>query len=118
VILPQVEVIAEAGFIIPLSLASLACGAVRRRRERVGWRELVGGLVFAAGTALNVGSELERFLWKQQPANAGRLFTLGLWQHVRSALHLSVGSCIVLQSLPLVRLNRCARSSPRCRLGT
>ena len=34
-ILPQVEVIAEAGFIIPLSLASLACGAVRRRRERV-----------------------------------------------------------------------------------
>ena len=76
------EALAEAGFIIPLSLCSLAWGAARRR-EPVGWKEALGFVVFLGGTWVNVHSELQRHLWKADPANAGRLFTLGLWQRAR-----------------------------------
>jgi len=82
------EALAEAGFIIPVSLFSLAKGCVRRRGQLLGWREFVGLLVFAAGTWVNLSSEFHRYIWKLDPAHAGRLYTEGLWrwaQHVNYA---------------------------------
>jgi protein-S-isoprenylcysteine O-methyltransferase Ste14 len=77
------EAIAEAGFIIPLSLVSLCEGAVRSAGRRFGWREGAGITIFVVGTYVNIASELERHIWKGNPANTGHLFTLGLWSFAR-----------------------------------
>lgn len=72
-----VEVFAEAGFIFALSLASLGHGAALQRSRQLGAMEAVGVAAFAAGTYLCVAPELSRHLWKLEPGNAGRLYTLG-----------------------------------------
>ena len=77
------EVTAEAGVIIPLSLASLAIGTVRCRHRPCGWREITGATIFSLGTLLNFWSEYDRYAWKLDPAHAGHLYTEGLWQWSR-----------------------------------
>ena len=79
------EVLAEAGFIIPLSLLSLGYGAASNDAPLV-WagRDGVGALLFVAGTLLNVGSEAERHLYR----TPGRLYTAGLWTLAR---HINYG---------------------------
>lgn len=42
-----------------------------------------GLLLFITGSWLNSYAEYTRKIWKQQPANRGRLYTLGLFQYVR-----------------------------------
>ena len=77
------EVFAEAGFIIPVSMLCLAEGARSRRRKPLGLAELVGVALFLGGTYLNLASEGERWAWKLDAANKGRLYTAGLWQFSR-----------------------------------
>ena len=94
------EVIFEAGFVIPVSLASLGYAAARRSDALAFATDLQGGAsgclaaalsardawavaLFAAGTALNVGAELQRHLWKRTPGNAGHLYTCGLFRWAR-----------------------------------
>ena len=79
------EVLAEAGFIIPLSLLSLGYGAASNDAP-LEWagRDGVGALLFVAGTLLNVGSEAERHLYR----TPGRLYTAGLWTLAR---HINYG---------------------------
>ena len=79
------EVLAEAGFIIPLSLLSLGHGAASNDAP-LEWagRDGVGALLFVAGTLLNVGSEAERHLYR----TPGRLYTAGLWTLAR---HINYG---------------------------
>ena len=74
------EVFAEAGFIIPVSLLCLAEGARSRRRQPLGPAEIMGMVLFLGGTYLNLASEGERWAWKMDAANKGRLYTAGLWQ--------------------------------------
>lgn len=79
------EVLAEAGIIIPVSLGSLAIGSVRRGRRvpKMMGMDWLGVALFCWGTYLNFASELQRHVWKQDPSNVGRLYTLHLWQHSR-----------------------------------
>jgi steroid 5-alpha reductase family enzyme len=46
----------------------------------------LGVALYAVGSFLNTGSELQRKWWKQRPENAGRLFTGGLF---RLAVHIN-----------------------------
>jgi len=78
-IISWVEVFAEAGIIIPLSLASLGFGAARKRAAAIGAMEVIGVILFLVGTYLIVWPEYTRHLWKRDPANAGRLYVGGLF---------------------------------------
>ena len=40
---------------------------------------MFGILLFVAGSALNSGSEFQRYRWKRDPGHTGRLFTEGLF---------------------------------------
>jgi protein-S-isoprenylcysteine O-methyltransferase Ste14 len=42
-----------------------------------------GLVLFAVGSWVNSYAEYRRHLWKKQPANRGRLYTQGLFQHTR-----------------------------------
>jgi protein-S-isoprenylcysteine O-methyltransferase Ste14 len=46
----------------------------------------LGAVLYAVGSFLNTGSELQRKAWKDHPENAGRLFTGGLF---RFAMHIN-----------------------------
>lgn len=74
-----VEIFAEAGFIIPLSLYSLAKGAKSERFFTTNTLDILGLLLFVIGTAINVGSELDRHL-RRTP---GKLYTQGPFAIVR-----------------------------------
>lgn len=76
------EVLAESGFIIPLSLISVTW-SVAASDHPCGALEAVGALLFIGGTYLVVWPEWQRHLWKQDKQNAGRLFTLGLFSYSR-----------------------------------
>lgn len=78
-----IEVFAEAGGIIPLSLCTLAYGA-----------KLSGGYIdpllcavsialFCLGTWLNLYSEFQRYWWKRGGKHQGRLYTEGLFGYCR-----------------------------------
>jgi protein-S-isoprenylcysteine O-methyltransferase Ste14 len=80
---PWVEVFAEAGGVIPLSLASFAFGASRRSHEPIGTMEVLALPVFLLGTYLNLWPEYTRYIWKLDPANSGKLYTEGLFASCR-----------------------------------
>jgi protein-S-isoprenylcysteine O-methyltransferase Ste14 len=80
---PWVEVFAEAGGVIPLSLAAFAFGASRRRQEPIGLMEFLSVPVFLIGTYLNLWPEYTRYIWKLDPANSGKLYTKGLFETCR-----------------------------------
>ena len=81
--IPWVEVWAEAGGVIPLSLASFAYGTYQRRHEDIGTMELASVPAFLLGTYLNLWPEYARYLWKLNPANKGKLYTLGFFAYCR-----------------------------------
>ena len=82
------EVFAEAGMIIPASLGSLAWGATRKRSDAFGALDVLGCAVFLVGTAVNIISEHQRYVFKAEARNAGKLFAKGLW---RLARHINYG---------------------------
>ena len=81
---PWIEVTLEAAFIVPLSLASLAWGAVQAAGSQL-WilPQAVGLWIFAAGTYLNVVPEAQRHLWKRKPGNRNELYTGGWFGRAR-----------------------------------
>jgi steroid 5-alpha reductase family enzyme len=86
------EVFAEAGMIIPASLGSLAWGATRKRSDSFGALDVLGCAVFLVGTAVNIISEHQRYVFKAEARNAGKLFAKGLW---RLARHINYGGEIL-----------------------
>lgn len=50
---------------------------------RVGVLTWIGVVLYAVGSYLNTGSELQRRAWKRQPGHQGRLYTGGLWASSR-----------------------------------
>jgi protein-S-isoprenylcysteine O-methyltransferase Ste14 len=43
----------------------------------------VGAVLFVSGSWMNLYAEYERHVWKRQPENRGRLYTLGLFRYSR-----------------------------------
>jgi len=80
-----VEVIFEAGGVIPLSLASFAVGAVTPLSDITPLTALdaAGGLIFFVGTYVNLWPEYTRHVWKLDSKNKGKLYTQGLWKYAR-----------------------------------
>ena len=52
--------------------------------------DYIGFALFVVGWALSTGSELQRMRWKQNPANAGRCNTDGLWAY---SMHINYFGC-------------------------
>ena len=79
------EVWAEAGGVIPLSLASFAYGASSEASAHSpldAW-DAAACALFLFGTYLNVASELQRHLFKLRAENCGKLYTGGLFKYCR-----------------------------------
>merc|ERR1711933_539435 len=74
-----VEVFAEAGGIIPLSLACFGFAASSCRNASFGAAEVLALPVFLLGTWLNIWPEYTRYVWKSDPVNAGHLYMGGLF---------------------------------------
>ncbi len=49
--------------------------------EPIGLIEIIGIILYLVGSYLNTGSELFRKIWKQNPANKGRLYMEGLFRY-------------------------------------
>jgi steroid 5-alpha reductase family enzyme len=97
---PWIEISAEALFIVPLSLASLAWGATRAASPcPSSWclflhecEQVAGMAAFVGGTYLNLAPEWQRHVWKQLPANQGKLYTEG-WFGVARHINYSGEIC-------------------------
>jgi steroid 5-alpha reductase family enzyme len=76
------EVFAEAGFIIPLSLLSLAYGTSHEKSKFLSV-DCFGVGIFIIGTYINFASEYERYIWKLDSANQGHLYIDGFFQYSR-----------------------------------
>ena len=50
---------------------------------RPGWLDLVGVILFLAGSWINTYSEYQRHKWKGRPENLGKLYTEGLFRYCR-----------------------------------
>ena len=61
--------------------------------DTIGWLEIIGILLFLAGSFLNTASEYFRFSWKQKKENTGHLYTGGLFKYAR---HINYFGDIVL----------------------
>ena len=75
--IPLVELILEAGFIVPLSLYTLAIGT---KNSKLSCIDLVWIIIFFFGTFLNFYPEYKRYKWKQ--INKG-LYTQSLFNYAR-----------------------------------
>ncbi len=69
----------------------------------IGWLEVSGIVLFLFGSYLNSASEYGRYRWKSEPANAGRLYTKGLFAHVRHVNY--TGDVVMFSGLALVAHN-------------
>ena len=67
---------------VPIAFALYYVGfalMVLRSPAPLGVAGLVGIVLFALGSFLNTGAELQRHLWKKHPENKGKLYTHGLF---------------------------------------
>jgi steroid 5-alpha reductase family enzyme len=62
-------------------------------KQAVGFVEVIGVLIYLAGSYLNTHSEYYRHIWKLKAENRGRLYTQGLF---RLSLHINYFGDIVL----------------------
>lgn len=81
---PWLEVVAEALFIIPVSMASIAWAA-KTSKMLISWDaiSLCGVTLFALGSYINVSSEMRRCAWKHRTRNDGRLYTRNMFSWAR-----------------------------------
>jgi len=78
-----IEVFAEAGGIIPVSLCSLAYGAKLSGTSIDSITLCIGNVLFFAGTYLNIYPEYQRYVWKLGDNRKGRLYTGGHFAYCR-----------------------------------
>ena len=84
------------------------CGAAQRASP--GWLDAVGVLLFAAGSYLNTGSELQRKRFKDDPRNKGKLYTEGLFSLARHINYF--GDMLWLTGWALLTRNMWAAAMP------
>jgi len=78
------EAVLIAGWVFLIDVLFAVLGGVNPRAT--GPVTVLGVLLYVTGSWLNTGSELQRKWWKEQPQNAGRLFTGGLFRY---AVHIN-----------------------------
>ena len=71
-----------------------------RQLEPIGVFEVFGVALFALGSYLNSAGEFARYRWKQDPTNAGRLYTKGLFTYVRHINY--TGDILLFSGIALV----------------
>ena len=78
------EAVLIAAWVLLVHLLFAVLGGINPRAT--GSVTVIGVVLYAVGSWLNTGSELQRKWWKQRPENAGRLFTGGLFRY---AVHIN-----------------------------
>jgi protein-S-isoprenylcysteine O-methyltransferase Ste14 len=69
----------------------------------VGLIEIIGIVLYLVGSYLNTGSEIARKVWKQNPANKGKLYTEGLFRY---SMHINYfGDLVLFTGFALVTHN-------------
>jgi len=76
----------------------------------LGWFDLVAASLYVAGSGINSLAELQRYGFKEDPANQGRLFTAGLFSLVRHPNYF--GDVVWLAGWALLTLNPWAFTLP------
>jgi len=74
----------EESISVPFAFAVYYIGfalLVLKSPEAIGYPDVLGIIVFVAGSFVNTFSELQRHQWKKDPANKGRLYTHGLFRY-------------------------------------
>lgn len=69
--------------VFTLVIHTLFAFFARANERPIGWAAILGVFLYAAGSYLNTRSEYLRGLWKQNPANQGRLYTEGYFRYAR-----------------------------------
>lgn len=59
----------------------LGGGAFRNNAISFGWLDVAAGALLLIGSFLNTFSELQRKWWKENPSNAGHIYTEGLFRY-------------------------------------
>ena len=63
--------------------------------EPIGLLDIVGIILFLAGSSINTLAEYQRFTWKRKPENQGRLYTRGLFKYSMHINYFGDGVCYV-----------------------
>lgn len=71
----EAAAVSSAVAVYQVGFAALGAG----RQAPLGWLDVLGVVLFALGSYLNTGGELQRKRFKDDPRNAGRLYTEGLF---------------------------------------
>ena len=92
----------EAATIIPwiFFLFVLIAVAGGRNQSPLAFFAWLGVFLFLLGSWLNSAAEYQRDAWKQHPENRGKLYTLGLFRHVRHPNYL--GDLLSFSGLSLI----------------
>ena len=67
------------GLWVLLTVAAALAIITSLERKNIGWVAIVGIVVWVAGFAIEVVADRQKSTFKQNPANAGRFITTGLW---------------------------------------
>lgn len=89
------EVFGLAAFfaLFELGLLLLGAGVFRDEPVPLSGLDVVAGVLYLAGSYLNTASEVQRKLWKNQPANNGHCHTGGLFRY---SMHINYFGDVVL----------------------
>ena len=79
------------------------CASAGNYPAPIGVLDLLGVFLFAAGSWINISSDYQRFSWKKNTENQGRLYTSGLFRH---AMHINYfGDALAYFGLALISHN-------------
>jgi protein-S-isoprenylcysteine O-methyltransferase Ste14 len=85
------EIFMIGPWILLIALAYSILGG--RNADLIGPIEILGAVLYAAGSFINSYSEYRRHVWKQRPENRGRVYTEGLFRY---AVHINYFGDVVL----------------------
>lgn len=74
----------EEAFSVPFAFAVYYIGFAilgYASNDTISIFDLLGITIYLVGSYLNTGSELQRFIWKKNPNNKGKLYTIKLFSH-------------------------------------
>ncbi len=79
------------------------CASAGNHQAPVGAFDLLGVLLFVVGSWFNISSDYQRFSWKQNTENQGRLYTSGLFRY---AIHINyIGDALAYFGVALITHN-------------
>lgn len=106
------EVLGLAVFLglVELGFVALGGGVLRGGAVPLGWLDGLALALVLIGSALNSGSELQRWAWKRDPAHKGLCYTGGLFRY---AMHINYfGDTVLFTGWALLTLSPLAFALP------